>query len=463
MLCLLCILVITLINLRGVKESGKIFAIPTYLFIASFFALIAIGLVGYVARRTAPLSSITQPSGPADRTIDVVSDLASICLRLYGSHRRGSHLERRTGLSTSRGEECQHHTDVDGGDFGKLLCRYYLFGQPLRRDAQRGRDRGIATGTRNLWWGGILLPRPSIHRAHPNPGSQYELCRLSRLASLLGRDHFLPRQMANRGDRLVFSNGIIILGMLAALLIVIFQAHTHALIPLYAVGVFLSFTLSQTGMVKRWLTGRPTGWGKGIAINSVGALTTAVVLAIIATTKFTHGAWVVLLLLPTLAFTLRKIHHHYRLVAAQISLQEVKLPQGPSQHTVLLPVSGLSRQMITALHYAKLLSPDVRAVYIELDPETTADLRVEWKKWGYGVALVVLHSPYRSIVQPLLHYIEDVQDESPDQIVTVILPEFVPAKWWQHVLHNQTALQIKGALLFKKGVIVTSVPYHLTR
>jgi hypothetical protein len=164
-----------------------------------------------------------------------------------------------------------------------------------------------------------------------------------------------------------------------------------------------------------------------------------------------------------LAVALRKIHQHYQLVSAQMSLKELQPPQERSQHTVLLPVSGVYKQVINALQYARLLSQDVRAVYIELDPEATLNIRPEWQKWGYGVPLIVLHSPYRSIVQPLLHYIEQIHDESPDQIVTVILPEFVPAKWWQHILHNQTALQIKGALLFKSGVIVTSVPYHLRR
>jgi hypothetical protein len=249
-----------------------------------------------------------------------------------------------------------------------------------------------------------------------------------------------------------------------------FREKHQRLPKVLGLAVFSSDALSSVAyateeilLVKHWLAGRPRGWGKGIAINSMGALTTALVLVIIATTKFTHGAWAILLLLPILAVALRKIHGHHRLVAAQIALKEVKPPQEPSQHTVILPVSGLYKPVISALQYARLLAQDVRAVYIELDPEVPPNIRSEWDKWGYEVPLVVLHSPYRSIVQPLLHYIEQVQDESPDQIVTVILPEVVPAKWWQHVLHNQTALQIKGALLFKKGVIVTSVPYHLNR
>jgi len=170
-----------------------------------------------------------------------------------------------------------------------------------------------------------------------------------------------------------------------------------------------------------------------------------------------------LMVLPALVLVFKRVRYHYRLVGVQISLRGFKPPQALSRHTVVVPVSGLARQVVLALQYARLLSRDVRAVYINQDAEATANLRAQWQKWGHDVPLIVLDSPYRSIVQPLLHYIEQVHDEHPDQIVTVILPEFIPAKWWQQFLHNQTALQIKGALLFKRGVVVTSVPYHLRR
>ncbi len=461
MLCLLCILVITLINLRGVKESGKIFAIPTYLFIASFLALIGIGLIEFFARTGPLLSTVSsRPAAGALTWFLVLRAFASGCTALTGVEAISNGVQAFQPPEAKNASRTLMWMAVI---LASLFVGITFLANHYGVTPNEG-ETVVSQLARGIFGGGVFYYLIQVSTALILIlAANTSFADFPRLASLLGRDHFLPRQLANRGDRLVFSNGIIILGMLAALLIVIFQARTHALIPLYAVGVFLSFTLSQTGMIKHWLTGRPRGWGKGIVINGVGALTTAVVLAIIATTKFTHGAWVVLLLLPTLAFALRKIHRHYRLVAAQIALQEVKPPQGPSQHAVLLPVSGLSRQVITALQYARLLSQDVRAVYIELDLDRTPQIRSEWKKWGYGVPLVILHSPYRSIVQPLLYYIEHVQEESPDQIVTVILPEFVPAKWWQHILHNQTALQIKGALLFKKGVIVTSVPYHLTR
>jgi amino acid transporter len=458
-LCLLCILVMTLINLRGVKESGKIFAVPTYLFIGSFLALVGLGLLDYVSSPAlSPTASSSQAGAGALTWFLMLRAFASGCTALTGVEAISN------GVQAFQPPEAKNASITlmwMAGILGSFFVGITFLANHYGVMPKEG-ETVVSQLARGIFGGGVFYYLIQVATALILVmAANTSYADFPRLASLLGRDHFLPRQMANRGDRLVFSNGIIILGMLAALLIIIFQAHTHALIPLYAVGVFLSFTLSQTGMVRHWLTGKPRGWGRGSVINSVGAMTTAGVLVIIATTKFTHGAWVVLLLLPMLAVALRKIHRHYQLVAAQMSLRELHPPQGRSQHTVLLPVSGVYRQVINALQYARLLSPDVRAVYIELDPEATRNIRPEWQKWGYGVPLIVLHSPYRSIVQPLLHYIEQVQDECPDQIVTVILPEFVPAKWWQHILHNQTALQIKGALLFKRGVIVTSVPYHL--
>jgi amino acid transporter len=460
-LCLLCILVMTLINLRGVKESGKIFALPTYLFIVSFLALIGLGLLEYMASPALlPTSSSSQPGAGPLVWFLILRAFASGCTALTGVEAISN------GVQAFHPPEAKNASitlmwmsAILGGFFVGITFLANQYGVMPKEG-----ETVVSQLARGIFGGGVFYYLVQVATAMILIlAANTSYADFPRLASLLGRDHFLPRQMANRGDRLVFSNGIIMLGMLAALLIIIFQAQTHALIPLYAVGVFLSFTLSQTGMVRHWLAGRPSGWARGIVINSAGAVTTAAVLVVIATTKFTHGAWVVLLLLPTLAVALRKIHQHYQLVSAQMSLKELQPPQERSQHTVLLPVSGVYKQVINALQYARLLSQDVRAVYIELDPEATLNIRPEWQKWGYGVPLIVLHSPYRSIVQPLLHYIEQIHDESPDQIVTVILPEFVPAKWWQHILHNQTALQIKGALLFKSGVIVTSVPYHLRR
>ena len=335
-----------------------------------------------------------------------------------------------------------------------------------------------------------------------------------RLASLLARDRFLPRQFANRGDRLVFSNGIILLALFSSLLVVAFGGDTSRLIPLYAVGVFLSFTLSQSGMVRHWWSERAkmnsartqasenesrgkslfgagddahtplpdailaaseihtssfvedevssrANWKKSLAINGIGAVATFVVLVVFVLTKFFHGAWIVVVVIPLLVFMFRAIHRHYLGVARQLTTEGLEKLR-PLKNVVIVPISGVHRGVIHALEYARAISPDnVTAVYVNIDEEATQKLREKWEQWASGIELVVLASPYRSLSRPLLLHITKISKEHVDEVVTVLLPEFVPAKWWQHLWHNQSSLLLKGALLFKKGIIVTSVPYHL--
>ena len=282
-----------------------------------------------------------------------------------------------------------------------------------------------------------------------------------RLSFFLARDRFIPRQFANQGDRLVFSNGILILGSLAAVLLVVFRGSTHALIPLYAVGVFISFTLSQASMVRRWLGRRGQGWWWRAMLNAMGAAATGVVLITIAVTKFTHGAWIVVLLIPALVAVFMVVHRHYEEVATQLSLESMEPPPA-LQNTVLVLVGDLHRGVVKALQYAETLSVNAKAVFVESDPERTHRLEQRWAKWGMGLPLIVLTSPYRSLLGPLIQYVDHILEQGGDNhIVTIVLPEFIPARWWQHLLHNQTALLIKGAMLFRKNVIVTDVPYHL--
>jgi hypothetical protein len=325
-----------------------------------------------------------------------------------------------------------------------------------------------------------------------------------RLSSLLARDRFLPRQFANRGDKLVFSNGIIILAIFSSLLIVAFAGDTSRLIPLYAVGVFLSFTLSQSGMVRHWLKVRRqqgddgpihrsevesdaavpdvylaveqskasrfvtdevterNKWRRSLAINLIGAIATAVVLVVFVITKFTHGAWLVVVAIPILVLMFTTIHRHYVSVARQLSLESLDDPLPPINHTVIVPISGVHRGVVNALRYARSIAPDnVTAVYVDSDEEASARLRERWDKLALGIKLVILPSPYRELTRPLLRYINRVERAHEEDIVTVVVPEFVPKKWWQHLLHNQSSLLLKGALLFNEGVIVTNVPYHL--
>ena len=242
----------------------------------------------------------------------------------------------------------------------------------------------------------------------------------------------------------------------------VFQGDTHALMPLYMIGVFVSFTLSQTGMVVRWRTLRTPGWRTSAAINGIGALVTGIVLLVVAFTKAHEGAWIIILLIPIQVAIFRITRTHYDAVRQQLAL--TSWTPTPKQHnTVLVPISGIHRAVLQAVDYARTLSPDVRAVYIDIDPIATDKLRQEWPKWASDTPLIVLASPYRSLLEPLLEYIEDIARAEPHAYVTVVLPEFVPAKWWHHIFHNQTALLIKGALLFKPNTVVTSVPFHLVQ
>jgi hypothetical protein len=283
-----------------------------------------------------------------------------------------------------------------------------------------------------------------------------------RLASIVARDRFLPRQFMNQGDRLAFSNGIVILSVLASVLLVVFGGDTHALIPLYMIGVFVSFTLSQAGMVLHWKSLRTAGWRTSAAINGFGAVVTGIVLLIVGTTKAAEGAWIIIVMIPVLVTIFEITRRHYDRVASELTLRGFEAePVG--RHVALVPIGGIQRAVVKALQYARTLSSDVRAVYVNIDPAATDAIRKQWPQWGQGVELVVLESPYRSLMEPLLEYIEQVQHQDPNGYVTVILPEFVPRRLWQHLLHNQHALLIKGALLFKPNVVVTSVPFHLGR
>ncbi|MGZ3695602.1 MAG: APC family permease, partial [Bdellovibrionota bacterium] len=284
-----------------------------------------------------------------------------------------------------------------------------------------------------------------------------------RLASLLSKDGFLPRQLGILGDKLVYSNGILGLSLAACLLIVVFKGDTHHLIPLYAVGVFLSFTLSQAGMiVHHWKTKHP-GWMKSLAFNCAGAVTTCVVLIVIAITKFMGGAWVVIILIPFLVFAFRKIRGHYVSTARQLTSAAAHdhRPVAAVKHTAIVPVSGLHPGVLLALRYALSISKDARACCVDLDSESTARLIELWQRTVPEVKLIVLKSPYRSVIQPILDYIDAVESETDDDVVTVIIPEFMTTKWYHKFLHNQTAIVLYAALRSRKSIVVTSVRYYL--
>jgi hypothetical protein len=281
-----------------------------------------------------------------------------------------------------------------------------------------------------------------------------------RLTSVIAMDRFLPRQLANLGDRLVFSNGVIFLGVAAGGLVVMFQGDVHGLIPLYMVGVFVSFTVGQAGMVLHWKRTRPADYRRRMLVNVVGATTTMVVLLVVAAVKFTQGAWMVLVAIPALVWTFRKIRSHYFRVSTELSVASYDRVRD-LKHTVVVPVPGINRASLGALEYARSISPDVIAVHVNVDGDDPDRLVAQWEFWVSDVPLVVLNSPYRSILRPLLHFIDEVEGFRNDDVVTVLLPEFVPARWWERILHNQHGLILRSALAFKPKVVVTSVRRHL--
>lgn len=282
-----------------------------------------------------------------------------------------------------------------------------------------------------------------------------------RLASLMAKDRFMPKQFANLGDKLVFNNGIVILGVFAGVLITAFNGFVDNLIPLYAVGVFLAFTLSQSSMVIHWFKDKTKGWQKRALINGIGASATFIVLCTIIFEKFTHGAWAVIILILMLYLIFNKIHQHYADVTYELSLNDYEHPAVPMQSTVLVLVPSLHKGLMPVLDYARSLSTDCRAVHIEIDPDKTPRLKERWEEWAGELPLVILHSPYRSLVSPIMRYLDAVQVERTNHIVTVIVPEFVPVKWWHSILHGNTGWILRLALLSRKDVVMTSVRYEL--
>ncbi len=520
-LCLVFITFIAIANLRGVRESGALFAAPTYAFLVSFLFMIGYGLFTYYSfGETVP--------APAPEEIKTAEGYTLQPLTLFlilGAFSNGC--AALTGIEAiSNGVPAFKKPEASNAATTLVLMAAllttmflgtsvlaYLYGiHPHESETVISQfARIMFTGPMAWFYYVVQIATALILLLAANTS----FADFPRLASLLARDRFLPRQFSTRGDKLVFSNGIVILAIFAGILVIIFAGNTSRLIPLYAVGVFLSFTLSQSGMVRHWLKERfaekkrngdalelqaasihftestvdadalpdaelaaseqrgsafvsdevtdGSHWKKSIAINAIGAIATFVVLCVFVATKFIHGAWIVVVVIPALVFMFRAIHKHYLGVAKQLSTEGLGSLR-PIRHTVIVPISGIHRGVVCALQYATSIAPEhVKAVYVDFDEEATAKLRQKWERWGAGVQLVVLPSPYRELTRPLLRYIARLELKNGNDILTVVLPEFVPARWWQHLLHNQSSLMLKGALLFRKGVIVTSVPYHLEK
>jgi amino acid transporter len=449
-------------NLRGLRQSGRIFAVPTYMFIFSMTALIVTGIVraalGYPPIEP-PAATLPEPHHALNLWL-LMKAFSAGCAALTGIEAVSDGVQafrkpepRNAALTLMimavilafffLGTSYLAHVYVVVPGVGQTVVSQLgraIFGNGIMYYALQ-----IATTT-------ILMVAANTAFAD-----------FPRISSILARDRFVPRQLANLGDRLVYSNGILILAGSAGLLLIVFGGNTHGLIPLYAVGVFLAFTLSQAGMVARHLRLKGERYRLHVAISAVGATATGVAVLVIATTKFMHGAWIVILLIPLFVTFFLRTHRHYFYVRHQLSLREIE-PERPLRHTAVVPISTVNRATVYAVRYAKSIAHEVEAVHVAIDPGRVDQVRDLWKAWGGGVQLRVLESPYRSMVQPLVEHIDDLMHgKRRNEMVTVVLPEFVTAHWWEGLFHNQSAFLIKGALLFKPGVVVTSVPYHFSR
>lgn len=452
--------IITLGNLRGVRESGLLFAAPTYIFILSAFALIIVGIYRFhTVGLAVPSAEIAVAPIQGLTLFLILRAFSGGCTIMTGT-------EAISNAVPSFRQPESRNAAATLTVMGVLLSimfigtNYLFWATGVQPVADQTLVSQIARSVFGLSWFYYLLQFATVFILILAANTAYS--GFPWLASIMARDRYLPRQLYNVGDRLVFTNGILLLSFLAAILIVVFRGETHSLIPLYAVGVFLSFTLSQTGMVRRFLRLREQGWRRRAVVSIIGATATGLVTVVVGVTRFTAGAWIVILLVTGLALIFRKIHGHYIQLGNQLRLT----PEdtfSPKNNTVIVLTPSLHRGVLPALEYAKNLSPDVRAVHIEVDPIDTGLLEDRWERWGGGIPLVVLESPYRSLVGPLLEYLEEAKLEKENSVITVVIPEFVPVKWWHKILHNQSGFVIKFVLLFRRDIITTNVRYYLEK
>lgn len=475
--CLFFVALLIFANLRGLKESGPIFAMPTYIFVFMCYLMIGLAIIGPLFGWQFHSEFINQTvpvhlEGSAASTLGL-----AVLLRAFANG-----CSAMTGIeAVSNGvpafqEPRPKNAALTLVAMGCLLGTIFLG------------ISWLAVHFHVVYWqaGGMSAPAVidqlsgTIFGKSGQYSALYVITQVftalilllaantsfagfPRLASILARDGFMPRQLASLGDKLVFNNGIITLGILAGLLIIIKQGSVDQLIPLYAIGVFLAFTMSQAGMVKHWLESKEKGWRYRMAINGVGAVATGIVLIDIAAEKFADGAWFVLVLVILLIAMFKKIHAHYAAVSDQLRAAYYQPFAETVHNTVLVLAQGVSVGTMKTLEYARSLSADFVAVHVDLDADQTAGFKKRWQELLPGVPLVILESPYRSLLAPIMHYLDVIRGETPNHRITIIIGEFVPTKWWHTLLHGNTGMLLKLALLNRRDVVVTNVRYYLQK
>lgn len=456
------VVLVAVLNMRGIRESGTIFAAPTYVFIASIFVVIGIGLFQTV---TGGIAYTPGNPGPRAGTealgwFLILSAFARGCTAMTGTEAIAD------GVLAFKPPEPQNAritlrwmAFILGAMFLGISFLASTIGiVPSADESETVLSQLTRLVVGNSWFYYVVQFATALILFLAANTSYADF---PRLLSIMARDRFVPRWFAARGDRLAFSFGIMTLTVVACILLIIFRSNVENLLPLYAIGVFTSFTLSQTGMVVHWLRIQEPGWRHSAIINGVGATMTAVVTLVIGVTKFEEGAWIVIILAGILIFLFISIHNHYLAVARQLRSTMKVVPKGRPP-LVLVPIYSMSLVARMALAFAQDLSPRVVAVHVANSVEEAEKLRAEWREVVGDMRLDIIVSPYRLVIEPLLAYVDGVQARDPEGTVVIVLPEFIPKHWWENILHNQTALRLKAALLFHHGVAVLSFPFLLT-
>lgn len=451
---------LTLMKLRGVRDTSVFFTLPLYFFILSIFALVGTGFFRLATGELMPVVPLWPTQDNVIPNIILLRAFASGCAALTGIE------SISTGAAVFR-EPAQRNARLTLIWVAVLLAALFLGITALSHllGVFPDENETLLSALSHLIYGdgaGYFVVQASVSLIlFMAANSSYS--GFPRLASVLAHDRYLPRQMMSLGDRLVFSNSILGLSLVAIAVLMAFDASVAQILPLYAFGVFLSFTLCQAGMTVLLLKRREKGGLWPAIITGVGAIVTLVVFLDIGFLKFSHGAWAILVMIPVLCFFFVRIHKHYTSVGRELALVSGQAPVRLKKvkHTVVIPVSGIHHGVLEALQYSISISSDVRACYVDLDPDATERIRALWEEWAPEVPFVVLKSPYRSIIEPILRYLDDVEQMSHDDLITVVIPEFITSKWWHQLLHNHTAIFIRAALAMKRRRVVTSVRYHL--
>ncbi len=464
---LLILLMITLINLRGLRETGTFMAIPVYLFLFTYIPMLALGFIQLLRNGPSVLVSLAPPPLAPLSILLILHAFSAGCTALTGIESISNGVPAfKTPQSKNAGITLIVMALLMGILFlGSIGLTHFLgiVAGPQETILSALARRILGTGPAYYLIQTVTLLILAV-------AANTSFAGFPRVTAILAGDGFLPRQLTGLGDRLVFTNGILLLSGMTAVLIIVFSGASHALVPLFAVGAFLAFTLSQSGMVRYWLREKGANWRLKMFANGLGALATGTTLLVIAFSKFLQGAWITILFIPVMVIIFIKIRQHYQDVSRQLSLRGLPPGLRPAPPPrVVIPISGVHRGIIDAVDFARGISKDVTAVYVELEPGKSEQVRELWERWYPDLPLVILPSPYRSIVRPLLDYLDRIDLEHHDgQLAAVLLPEFVPAKWWHALLHNQTSWLLKTALLYRRRNsgyqrTIIDIPYHLRK